>query len=168
MVILLWFLFCDGQCCDCCFHYLCLLKECYNTARSRAKLNLHGIRCPTQHRDIDNLQNTITGDDINIIIELFQQKLLDNKNNEEEVQNTVLRYGSFYDNYTIISQFLTENLEKNLTREEPSGCGEEKVDLRDEETEKYLELTTKKCPSCPAKTIRYHGHACHHIKPARY
>ena len=164
--------------CNCCFHYSCLLKQCYNNARTRSKLNMDGIRCPNRHPDLDNLQNTITGNDINIIIELFEEKLLEQKKNKGELRYTAKHYGRFYDDYRNISEFLNKNLERNLAEKKLRELGElgelgkeleeseEKVD--DMLSQKYMELTSKECPSCYMKTVRYHGHACHHIKPASF
>ena len=89
--------------CGCCFHHSCILKEFYAISKREELLKKDGIPC-TNYSCL-NKYIYITPDDIDVIINLFEDKLCD------EIRVDLKKYYfGFYENYNNISTNLRNML----------------------------------------------------------
>ena len=84
--------------CGCCFHYSCILKEFYVISKRKNLLYSDGILC-TNYSCLNNFRH-ITPYDIDIIIDLFRDKLLEEKRLNKPLTKY---YIGFYEDYEKIS-----------------------------------------------------------------
>ena len=142
--------------CDDCIHYHCLVAHIRVKLGERQALAGHeGIPCPYGEECKSPHSNGITPVDIIALIEYARKnKQLLAENSGEEVpmleESDVKKLTAFLKS--------SEDVAKEEAKEKKGGGGLQKLFQKVDTSAKYIEVTTKPCPSCGFRISRWHGH----------
>lgn len=142
--------------CMCLIHYHCLVSYIRNKLGDRSSFFIgKGICCPYMRecKSLETEDYFINVEDLETLIQ-YTDKFSPRSLSVFNETLTIAEVDKFqrYTNGDDDAEIITTN-------SAPLPSNEEEEDL----SEKYINATTKPCPSCSYRATHFHGHMCHHV-----